>query len=439
VTDGAVTYVHPTQGNLVLRDVSAKGSLGTGTLDVASTGGAWERRGDALPTAPMNGRLRISTGLDIDILDLRGGLLRSTFTVNGSLGRVGAMRPDLRAEASVELADLARLDVPGLAGRVAATGHVGSRGRETGIEADVAGDKLDIAGWPIDRATGHIVREPAAGAATSVALKLGLLGGRGEMNGTLHDAVVEARASVADIDVGALRRQGLAAGLPMRGRVSGEATVKGDPGSALDVRGSLRADGAAYDTPLRVRATATGRVRPRQRAVDLTWTATVDASRTGRGGPPRLEEAHLTARGTADGALPPMMRTRVEGTVVAATSTGREELAVRGTATARGASVTFDLAATGGIGELRASGESRGSSVRRLALSGSSLKLDALVPDTAGQATFQFNGSGTLSRLSGSGSGRVEDLAWRGRASARPACASPPAAAARTSPSTRRR
>src|SRR6185503_12964647 len=97
--------------------------------------------------------------------------------------------------------------------------------------------------------------------------------------------------------------------------------------------------------PMRLQATAGGRVRPRQRALDLSWTATVDATRPGRGGPPRLEAAHLTAR---------------------------EQLALRGTARAHGASVTFDLSATGGIGGLRASGESRGSVFRRLALDASS-------------------------------------------------------------------
>jgi outer membrane protein assembly factor BamA/autotransporter translocation and assembly factor TamB len=414
VTGGTVTYTHPTVGSLVLRDVRARGSVGSGTLQVASTGGAWERKGETLPAQPSEGRLQVSSGLDVAVLDLRGGLLSSTFTASGSLGRVGALRPDLRFQAAVGLSDLERFHVPGLKGRVAVAGHIASQGRETGIEVDLAGDKLDIAGWPVDRATGHVVREAAAGAATSLALKLGLLGGRGDLSGTLHDGIVEARASVDEIDVSALRRQGLAAGLPMRGRVSAEGTVNGDPGSALDVRGSLRAAGAAYDTPLRVQATATGRVRPAQRAVDLTWTARVDASRPGRGGPPRLEAAHLTARGTAKGAGPPVIRARVDGNMVAATSAGREELAVRGTATARGASVTFDLAADGGIGELRASGESRGSALRRLALSGSSVRLDALVPDTLGQATFQFDGSGSFSRLSGSGSGRIEDLAWRG-------------------------
>ena len=413
-TGGTVTYAHPTQGSLILRGVRAKGSLGTGTVEVASAGGVWERGRDELPAGPVEGRLRISTRLDIDVLDLRGGLLRSTFNASGSLGRVGALRPDLRVQAALDLADLERFDVPGLAGRVSATGHIGSRGRDIGLEADLAGDRLDLAGWPIDRATGHVVREPEEGAATSVALKLGLLGGRGELDGTLRDGVADARVTFAGIDIERLRRQGVATDLPLRGRVSGEVTARGDMGAALDVRGNIRAAGDAYDRPVRLAASASGRVRPRQRTVDLTWTATVDASNPGRGGPPRLQAAHLTARGSARGAMPPTIQARVEGTLAAATRTGPEQLAVRGTARAHGASVTFDLSATGGIGGLHASGESRGGTLRRLALDGSSLRLDALVPDAEGRATFRFDGSGSMSRLSGSGSGRVEDLAWRG-------------------------
>jgi outer membrane protein assembly factor BamA/autotransporter translocation and assembly factor TamB len=414
VTEGTVTYAHPTHGSLVLRDVSARGSVGSGTLEVASAGGAWERAGDTLPAAPVNGRLQVSSGLDVRVLDLRGGLLGSTFNASGSLGRVGALRPDLRVQAAVDLDDVERFGVPGLAGRVSVNGHIGSQGREMGFEADVSGGALDIAGWPVDRATGHVVREPAAGAATSVALKLGLLGGRGELNGTLKGGMADARLTVEGVDLEALRRQGVAAGLPLRGRISGEATARGDPGSALDVRVSARATGNAYETPVRVKAAASGRVRPRQRAMDLSWTATLDASRPGRGGPPRLESAHLTARGSARGAVPPVIQARVDGTVATATATGREELAVRGTARAHGSSLTFDVSATGGIGGLRASGESRGSALRRLALEGSSLRLDALVPDIAGRATFRFDGAGSVSHLSGSGSGRVDDLAWRG-------------------------
>jgi len=414
VTGGTVTYVHPTQRSLVLREVRADGSVGSGTLEVASRGGAWERAGDELPAGPVQGRLRISSGLDVEVLDVHGGLLGSTFAASGSLGRVGALRPDLRFQAAVDLADLERFDVPGLTGRVSTTGHIGSEGRELGVEADVEGTGLDIMGWPIDRASGHVVRKPGAGAATSVALALRLLGGRGELDGTLRAGVADARLSVAEIDVERLRRQGVAAGLPLRGRLSGEVTAKGEPGSALDVRADLRAAGNADGTPVRMRATAAGRVRTRQRALDLTWTATVDASRPGRGGPPRLEAAHLTARGSARGPLPPVIQARVDGTVDAATRTGPQRLAVRGTARARGASVTFDVAATGGLGALRASGESRGSALRRLALEGTSLRLDALVPETEGLATFRFDGSGSPSRLSGSGSGRIEDLTWRG-------------------------
>jgi outer membrane protein assembly factor BamA/autotransporter translocation and assembly factor TamB len=414
IKGGTVTYAHPTQGTLVLREINAKGSLGSGTLDLASVGGDWTRAGDALPAAPLHGTLRISTGLDIEVLDLQGGLLGSKFTTSGSLGRVGALRPDLRVQASVNLADLARFDIPGMAGRVSATGHIGSQGRELGFEADVEGSGLDIAGWPVDQARGHVVREPSAAAATAVEVSLALLGGRGELDGTLRDGVTDARIRLAGIEIDRLQRQGVASGLPLSGGVSGEVTAKGDMAKSLDVRADLRAAGSAYGGPARIHATASGRVRPRQRTVDLAWTATVDGSRTGGGGPPRVESAHLTARGTVRGAMPPTIQARVEGTVVAATRSGRETLAVRGTARAHGSNASFDLSGTGALGSLRAVGEGRGTVFRRLALEATSLRLDALAADAEGLATFRFDGSGSISRLSGSGSGRIDDLAWRG-------------------------
>src|SRR5207245_5336064 len=153
--------------------------------------------------------------------------------------------------------------------RVAGPGRLGSRERDLGFEADVQGTGLDIAGWPIERANGHVVREASAGAATSIALHLGLLGGRGELTGTLRGGVADARVQLADVDIERLQQQGVAAGFPMQGRLSGDVTAKGDPAAVLDVHGRIRAAGSAYDGPVRVDATATGRVRPRQRSVDL--------------------------------------------------------------------------------------------------------------------------------------------------------------------------
>jgi outer membrane protein assembly factor BamA/autotransporter translocation and assembly factor TamB len=414
VTGGTVTYAHPTQGRLVLRGVEASGGLGTGALQVASTGGVWEREGGALPAAPLEGRLQVSTRLDIAVIDLRGGLLGSTFNARGSLGRVGALRPDLHVEASVDLADLARFDVRGLRGRVATAGHLGSDERGLGFEADLEGTRLDLAGWPVDHVTGHVVRKPAEDEATSLALTLGLLGGKGELEGTLRGGHADARVALAGIDVDRLQREGVGAGIPMSGRVSGEITARGDPGAALDVHARLRGSGAAYDMPLRLQATASGRVRARQKAVDLAWTAAVDASKPGGRAVPRLESARLTARGSARGAWPPDIQARVSGTVAAATRGGRESLDVQGTARTRRGEVVFDLGATGGLGALRSSGEARGRTLRRLALEGTSLRLDALAADTEGRATFRFDGSGAWPRLSGSGSGHVEDLTWRG-------------------------
>lgn len=412
-TNATVTYEHPPQGTLLLHGIEAQGAVGQGDLTFSAAGGSWQRPGDTLPAGPARARLRISSGLDIAVLDLQGGLLRSTFNASGSLGRVGAVRPDMRVQAAVELSDLARFDLPGFKGRVSATGHVGSRGREMGFEADLQGTRLDIAGWPIDRGNGHVVREASADAATSVALNLALLGGSGELTGTLRDGTADARVRLADIDIDRLQRQGVVAGLPMSGRLSGDVTAKGDPAAALDVHARLRAVGSAYERPVRVEATASGRVRTRARAVDLTWTAVVDASQA-RGGPTGLEAAHLTARGTARGAMPPAVAARVDGTVAVGTREGRQELAVRGTARSTGSDVTFDLTATGAPGTLRASGQGRGADLRRVTLDGSGLDLAAFVPDAEGRATFRFQGSGTPARLSGSGTGRIEELTWRG-------------------------
>ncbi|HEY8147310.1 MAG TPA: hypothetical protein VIK51_00150, partial [Vicinamibacteria bacterium] len=105
VTNATVIYHLGPNNQLTLSGVSMRGAVGEGALEVAATGGSWQRD-TTVALGPVSGRLRVSSRLDIGIDTLQGDVLHSHVQVSGSLGRIGALNPDLRLQARIDLRDL---------------------------------------------------------------------------------------------------------------------------------------------------------------------------------------------------------------------------------------------------------------------------------------------------------------------------------------------
>src|SRR4051812_10819838 len=95
VTNATVVYHLDPHSELTLHGVSLRGAVGEGALDVAAAGGTW-KRDTTVALGPVTGRLRISPQFAIGIDTLQADVLHSHVQVAGSLGRVGAIDPDLR-------------------------------------------------------------------------------------------------------------------------------------------------------------------------------------------------------------------------------------------------------------------------------------------------------------------------------------------------------
>ena len=167
---------------VVLRSVSLRGSLGEGVLDVAAAGGVWQHA-TPVTLGPLRASLRISSRLDVNIESFDAGLERTRVQAKGPLGSAFNLKPDLRFESRIDLAEVAEL-----AGIAPADGVLEASGRVFGpidalaIEAEISGDRVRAAGWPLDRLRGEVKNEAATGSATANML-VGLLGGNGRFEG----------------------------------------------------------------------------------------------------------------------------------------------------------------------------------------------------------------------------------------------------------------
>jgi outer membrane protein assembly factor BamA/autotransporter translocation and assembly factor TamB len=149
------------------------------------------------------------------------------------------------------------------------------------------------------------------------------------------------------------------------------------------------------------------------RSVDVRYALTLDAGGAG-GGRPRVDDIHLTARGTAEGVLPPAIGGTYEGNVVLATSDGPERVPVSGRFRTHRGTTTFTLAARALGGTLDASGETRGRIVRRLVANGRAVDLRRLNSAAGGELSFRLNASGPVDRLTGTADLDIADLTWNG-------------------------
>src|SRR5207247_4314222 len=99
---------------------------------------------------------------------------------------------------------------------------------------------------------------------------------------TFEGSRLQGRSRFSGVDSQKLARQRVNLGVPFRGALSGDVSGSGDLRSGIDVKAMLAADGQAFtDYGVKARGSASGRVRPRDRFVDLRWTLNMDADRRG--------------------------------------------------------------------------------------------------------------------------------------------------------------
>ncbi|HSB61778.1 MAG TPA: hypothetical protein VLI67_08665, partial [Vicinamibacteria bacterium] len=409
VTEGRVEYEDARTGRIALEGVEARGSVGEGTLEVEAAGGVWERD-VPLALGPARARLRISPQLETEVEDFEAVTAGSRLRLAGTLGRPDRLRPDLRLEGHLDLAEAARLL------RRPAEGRLEIQGRWSGLpgraEIDVRGRSLRVLGFPIDRLEAHA---GLTGGEADARIALEALGGRASGEGTLSGSSMRGSLRVDGLDLGRAHREGLAGGPPLAGRASARLDFAGDPGGAVRVASSLQAAGLLADgAALRVEAGSRGDVWPAEGRIDLAWTGELEG-RAETADTPGLEALHLRAQGTARGAMPADLDGRLEGTAVVRSLSGPEEIAVEGALRARGARARLDLEARGfGGAVLRTTAEARDGALERLAFAGESLPLAPFVPEARGLARFEASFDGDLRRPSGTGSVRLESLAVRG-------------------------
>jgi hypothetical protein len=94
-------------GDVTVRGLGLRGSLGTGALELTAAEILWARP-TPLTIGPVLARLRVSPLLDIEVDTLQARTAASRLKATGSLGRVGAFAPHLSVEGVVDLEEAAR-------------------------------------------------------------------------------------------------------------------------------------------------------------------------------------------------------------------------------------------------------------------------------------------------------------------------------------------
>ena len=417
VTGATVTYAPPPpNGELILRDVALDGAVGfDGMLQVLSSGGVWNRA-QPLQIIATQGRLKVSSKLDVEVESFESGTPLSHVRVSGRLGRVGVLHPELRLDADLGLRDLRQIEaLPAMEGRVTLTGRLSQPADAIHIETQVSGSGLRMAGWPVDRASG-LLGYYAEGEGRAVAsLALDGFGGQSHTDVTFEGSRLQGRFRFSGVDPQKLARQGVNLGVPFGGALSGDISGSGDLRSGIDVKATLEADGRAFtDYGVKTRGSASGRVRPRDRFVDLRWTLNLDADHRGTGSLPRLESVQLGGEGQARGVIPAAVDGSFQGTATLRTAGGVEPVPVKGTFRSHRSAALVDLTAQALGGTITAKADLRRSFAQRLDLSAPSLDLTRLWPDVKGQASLALTASGPLDRLSGTGRLEARDLVWAG-------------------------
>jgi outer membrane protein assembly factor BamA/autotransporter translocation and assembly factor TamB len=419
VTDATLVYRDPAlHGDVVLRGLAARGSLGAGVLAVQVADGTWERS-PPVPIGPASARLVVSPLLDLQLEALDAGLARSRLRASGRLGRVWSPELDVRFEGQVDLGE-----VQDLAGIAPAEGTVRVEGDVTGplaalrASARLATGAAQAAGWAVEGGTGRLTHDGRAGE-TQAALDLALLGGQGQVEARLTGSSLSGRLQARGLDLVRLERQAGLARSGRSGRLAADVSFRGAFPVGGGAEGALRVEGTVRGVgtlpggqPVRVEAAGKGPIAlggagPR---IDVEWTAKVDSDPAT--GPVR--DLQVTARGTARGPLPPGVEGTIQGTLTAAATERPLPIDFSGTFRTAGSRASVRVEARG-LGEpLSLSADLQGPVARALELRGGGIDLGLLAPGTTGRARVELRGSGPLDALSGTGTVTVDRLVTRG-------------------------
>jgi outer membrane protein assembly factor BamA/autotransporter translocation and assembly factor TamB len=417
VTNATIVYHLGLQNQLTLTGVSMRGAVGEGTLDVAAKGGTWQRD-TTVALGPVTGRLRVSSRLDIAIDTLQADVLHSHVEVSGTLGRIGALNPDLRLQARLDLRDLRSFGLDAdISGRITAAGRLSGTGEALTLDTKIEGGQLKISSLPVDHIEAHVVHKGGLQGRTDVSLEAALLGGRTGGVVRLRGRETDADLKFGGIDVVRLREAGVSVPWPPAGRVGGTLNASGDWQAALHVKATVDTTGAAAgDLALQAHLEASGAVRLASRTLDVGFELKLDGTRPAAGSLPRLRSADLVARGQARGTFPPAVDATVDGSLSVETLSGTEAVPVTGHVRYAGGVLTGDAQAHGLGGTLDASAEASGSVIRRLEVQGRSVQLGLLRPEAEGLADFHLSASGPTDRLSGTADVDVDALLWNKQA-----------------------
>ena len=333
---------------------------------MAAKGGSWQRD-TTVALGPMSGPLRVSLpGSTSASTRLQADVLHSHVQVSGSLGRIGALNPDLRLQARIDLRDLSALGRRRRRQRPRhrlrkAHRHWANRSPWTRRSRAA---QLKISGWPIDRIDAHLVhkgrvrrphRPHARGGRSSAAVRTAWC--------VFKAARPNADLKFSGIDVARLRAQGVALGLaaeraPGRDaqRVRRLALDPPGEGHRRD-RGRGRGGHGRAGPPRRRPAACVCKAAPSTSPSTSGSTAT----RPDAGSLPRLRSADLVAKGRARGAWPPPVDATLGGSLGVETEAGPEAVPVTGRARYAGGVYSGNVEARGLGATLTASAEGRGS------------------------------------------------------------------------------
>jgi outer membrane protein insertion porin family len=321
VTGGRLTWRAADAGSLVLEGLSARGSVGRGSLELEAPAIRWRGQAD-VPAAAATARLEVTRGLDVALLSLSGRAGASRVSARGPLLRRAAFAPDLTLEASIDLTDVGRIVAPGeLSGALSVDGRLeGARGTMR-----VRGNAR-FQEWTTSAVDVRVAAETGA-KSLDIGAEARLLGGRLTAQATVNGDATEGEVTVAGLDLarlpasarGPLRAGAFGARLAWKGPLDGPLRAN------LTAQGHASADALAGRGEAEVHGTA----HLKERSVQLAWSVHggADASATILTG---------EARGRIEGPWPPAVSGTLTG-VAEARSGGRTiEAPVTGRFSVRG-------------------------------------------------------------------------------------------------------
>jgi outer membrane protein insertion porin family len=402
-------------GDVTLERIDVHGSLGQGSLEFSSPGGAWARRPDPVALGPASGRVSLSPDLDLKIEALDAGTRRSELHASGSIGNLNHPEPDVKVQADLDLADVTAVDPTAQArGRLAIDAAVKGMTSDMRGSLQARSDAFQVSGVPVAGLEASVdfagaAADTASGHATASAK---VLGGRVQTNVRLDHGAITGAVDAKGLRTTAAPQELTGGPPPIDGTLGLHATANGR--LDRDVRIAAALQGTGRDTSglsHALQASASGTVQLTKRAVDLAWRAVLDSTSPQRPGV-LIRQGHLVAEGSARGPLPPAIEGHVGGQVLVVGANGPLLIPLTASVSSSGRHVRGSLEAQIRDGTVQAQADAEGSRIGTLSVHGKDLDLAVAVKGADGRVAFDLDASGPLDRLSGSGQAQIKGLAY---------------------------